>query len=483
PEEALEILRRANPFPAVVGRVCPAPCENSCLRRTLGGSVSIRAVERFLGDFAIAHNLAPPAPTRRKERMAVVGAGPAGLAAAYALGLEGYAVTVFEEKPKAGGLLRYGIPPFRLPRAVLDAELDLAFRNLPVEFRFHTRVTQLPDEYSAVILAAGKNVSADTRVPGSTPEMAGLRMLEAIGRGEEPRLSGTVAVIGGGSTAFDCARAALRLGARPTIYYRRSRGEMPAFAHDLQEAQEEGIPIVENAAPTRIEGHRFLFARTRSAGRQAPVEVLKGTEFLVKPDHILFATGETQEVLFHNLQKKGAALPVDDSFATSTQGVFAAGDFTSAAPGTVSGAILQGRLAAAAARAALSPRVLSHARGASEEVVRLENLNLNYFDERRRVDTPRLEAETRVTDFAEVDAGLDEGGVTHEARRCMSCGTCVFCFNCRNYCADGAVMLDADTQRFSIDLDHCKGCLVCVAECPRYCMGSRYAAAGTADRK
>ncbi|MBI4564618.1 MAG: FAD-dependent oxidoreductase [Planctomycetes bacterium] len=490
--EAIDVLRLANPFPAVVGRVCPAPCETSCLRATIGGSVSLRAIERFLGDAAIARALAPAPRAARDGRVAVVGAGPAGLSAAYFLGMEGWSVTVFEEKEKAGGLLRYGIPPFRLPRDVLDAELALVFRLLPVEFRFGARVTDLEreriDAYDAVVLAAGKNAAADPRVPGAAPGMSGLGLLEAIGRGERPALSGRIAVIGGGSTAFDGARVARRLGAEPTIYYRRPRAQMPAFAHDLLEAEEEGVPIVDNVTPLRVRPGAVTFARTRSADRRSPVEIVPDSEHVEEADRVLFATGEIQETLFPDLQP-GGAMPVDASFATSAPRYFAAGDFTSAAPGTVSGAIRQGRLAAASVHAILTgapplaSRLLSHERGASEEVVRLEDLNLHYFEERPRAASRRRPARLRIADFAEADTGLAERAVAREAERCMSCGTCVFCFNCRTYCADGAVRFDESEQRFSIDLDYCKGCLVCVSECPRHCMGSRYAEAGTADGK
>ncbi|MBI4243937.1 MAG: FAD-dependent oxidoreductase [Planctomycetes bacterium] len=489
-EEALKILRLANPLPASTGRVCPAPCESSCLRKSLGGSVSIKQIERFLGDFAIENRIFCLSKGPHRGRIAIIGAGPAGISAAYFLAIKGYFVTVFEEKKKAGGLLRYGIPSFRLPKRILDRELEIVFKQLPVEFIYEKRITKdyekLLRQFDSVIITCGKSISQIPDIPGAGEKMSGLTFLEQINNGDSQPLSGSVAVIGGGSTAFDCARSALRLGCDSTIYYRRSKKEMPAFEHDITEGLEEGIQIVENVIPIQIDkngDYKITFAKTTSKDRKSAVKIIPNSEFAVTTDHILFATGEKQEHLFNKVQKETGGIDVSQTYRTSDPKLFAAGDVTVMAPGTVAGAILQGRLTATSVHNYLNkttephPAKIPHLRGAKDDGTTIEKINLNYFQELRRSAQKATDIKSRLKNFDEISSTLNENSVAWEVKRCFSCGTCVYCSNCMNYCPDNAISFDSSKKRFSVNLDYCKGCLICVKECPRHCMGSKYAAA------
>lgn len=489
-QEALEVLRLANPFPAITGRVCPAPCEKSCLRGHFGGNVSVKEIERFLGDFGIRNEVYCTTKNKRKEKVAIIGAGPAGLSAAYFLGMLGYRVIVFNDKQEPGGMLRYGIPSFRLPRDILKSEIEIVFKKLSVEFVNGLKITSesssgtvtvpLLAEFHAVVVATGKSMSLIPSIKGVDSSMSGLHFLERVNSGNPPSYSGSVIVIGGGSTAFDCARTAIRLGCRASIHYRRSKNEMPAFEHDIIEALEEGVEIIENVVPLRIEkkqAYEITFARTLSQGRSSEVKVLEETDFVEEANHVLFATGETQEAVLSNVQKNGAAIEVGDELQTYVTGIFAAGDVLRKAPGTVSGAILQGRIAANSVHKFLSKsggngqRMISHARGALPDVVALEDLNKNFIESDAGISPPRLFALRRIASFEEVNTGFDEEQIRNESKRCLSCGTCVFCENCMNYCPDGAISHDRKNSRLVVNTDYCKGCMVCIAECPRSCMG------------
>lgn len=426
--EAVELLRTTNPFPAVCGRVCPHPCERACLRDRHGGPISVARVERFLGDWAIEHDVPVDAEPPNGRRVAIVGAGPAGLSAAFQLGRRGFDVTVFDENPKPGGLLRYGIPEFRLPKRVLDAELRV-FDSLPVRFECGTRVDlrDLP-RFERVILAIGRYRGRDLGVPGEERAIQGIEFLRK-GADVGPR----VAVIGGGSTAFDCARTLKRLGKDPVILYRRSEKEMPAFAHDVEEAFEEGIELRTMTVPVEILPHAIRCARTAPGAKPIP-----GSEFLLRVDAVIKAVGEVVD----------GELP---------EGVPACGDCAGGA-GTVSDAIGRGR--AMAVEIAARPPVAT-----------AESLNPAWIPSRPRPTFPRVSATARVLGFTEVNPDVPADLVIGEAKRCLSCGTCSFCHTCMNLCPDGAIRFTG--SEYEIDYAWCKGCLICVQECPRGAMTAR----------
>ena len=348
-EQAFELfwkrLAERNPFPAVCGRVCPHPCEDACNRKGKDGSVSINAVERFVGDFGIAHKLKLSRlnDEKRSEKVAVVGAGPAGLSCAYQLARQGYQVTIFEGFPKPGGMLRYGIPTYRLPREVLDAEIQRIL-DLGVELKCSCIVgkdvslEQLRKDYQAVFVGIGAQKGIKLKVPGEdAPNVfSGTDFLNAVNRGEPPVIGGKVIVVGGGDTAIDAARVSKRLGAEVTLLYRRTRSEMPAVKSEIEGALEEGVHIEFLAAPVEIlqqDGRavgmrciRMQLGEPDSSGRPRPVPQ-PGSEFEVEASSIIAAISQEPEFTgLENLHSGKDWIKTDDWGATPTEGVFAGGD-------------------------------------------------------------------------------------------------------------------------------------------------------------
>ncbi|HSP06619.1 MAG TPA: FAD-dependent oxidoreductase, partial [Acidobacteriota bacterium] len=312
-EEAARGILKHNPFPATLGRVCPHPCESPCNRKEMGGPIAIQSAERFLGDYALDHELMPELPEATQPHVTVVGAGPAGLAAAYFLRLLGHPVTIAEADSKPGGLLWTGIPPYRLPREVLEKELN-RFQKMGIQYRFGVRVgqdvpvQQLLTQSGAVVLAIGQTQTRALGIPGEEhPQVIdGIRLLHRIHEGRPPEIGDRTIVVGGGNTALDCARSLLRMGKDVTILYRRSRAEMPAFAEEVEEAIQEGIRIEFLAAPVRVitEGEtltaieciRMKLVESDSGGRPRPVPV-PGTEFFVPADTVVKALGEILDMV------------------------------------------------------------------------------------------------------------------------------------------------------------------------------------------
>ena len=366
-EQAFEVfwkrLAERNPFPAVCGRVCPHPCEDACNRKAKEGPIAINAVERFIGDFGIAKNLklSRLSEEKRSEKVAVVGAGPAGLSCAYHLVRRGYQVTIFEAVPKPGGMLRYGIPTYRLPREVLDAEIQRIV-DLGAELKCNFVVgkdmslEQLRQEYQAVFVGIGAQKGIKLRVPGEdAPNVfSGTDFLNAVNRGEPPVIGDKVIVIGGGDTAIDAARVSKRLGADVTLLYRRTRAEMPAVKSEIEGALEEGVRIEFLAAPVEIlqrDGRavamrciRMQLGEPDSSGRPRPVPQ-PGSEFEVEASSIIAAISQEPEFSgMENLRSGKDWIKTNDWGATQTEGVFAGGDDTNL--GLVTIAIAQGRYAA-----------------------------------------------------------------------------------------------------------------------------------------
>jgi len=521
-DKAWEAATLENPFPSIMGRVCFHPCMDGCSRKELGGAINIHALERTLGD-AMGDKLPASKPffPPTGKRVAVVGSGPAGLACAYHLARLGHDVTVFEKEKKAGGILRYGIPAYRLPRDVLDRELErlaamgIKF-NLGKAIPDATHMQTLCQDYDAVFLAIGAHKS---RLPGIVGEktkgvIAGLSFLREINSGRKLDIGKRVLVIGGGNTAVDAARTALRLGRDVTILYRRSRAEMPAFPEDVVEAEREGVKLETLVTPLEVVGLggqisglrcvRVELGAPDDTGRLSPVPV-EGSSFMIEGETIITAIGEDIDtsIIPSAFHVDGGAIRTGVGGRTEWHNVFAGGDFTFT-PRTVVDSLASGKASAIAidcelkgekeAKATLDrcriagegPVLISRyieLRGlgpvrhsATEElisqdrVVGFENINRAYFTEQEAAITPLVDTRGRLGEdpFAEIAGGLADEERARELSRCFHCGRCTACDNCFIYCPDVAVSKVG--EGFSIDMDYCKGCGVCSEECPRQAM-------------
>lgn len=482
--EAARWWRARNPIPATLGRVCPHPCEAPCNREKLGGAIAVHMVERFLGD--LEGDVLPRPDPLTGKKVAVVGSGPAGLAAAYNLRLKGHEVAIFDDKPQAGGYLRTGIPPYRLPRPVLDREIGMV-ASLGVTFHQGVRVGRdvsfesLREQFDAVVLALGFHKSRSLGIPGEKhPNIYnGVALLEQLLEGQRPALPDTMVVIGGGNTAMDVARSLLRLGIQPNVVYRRSREEMPAIASEVEEAFQEGVQFTFLASPVRVETEgdritglwcqRMQLGEADASGRRKPIPI-PNSEFFISCGGVVTALGEELDL---------AGFPegvgkADARQASTITGVFLAGDMVDGA-GTVTAAVGSGiRVAAVVHRfllredqgeRALSVQELWQRSVKVERVVQWNDLNHFYLSSAPRPPVTILPLSERLSSFGEVVKGWDMATAVGEARRCLACGTCNQCANCFYFCPDVAVhRVDG---KFVIDGEHCKGCGICVQECPR----------------
>jgi 2-oxoacid:acceptor oxidoreductase delta subunit (pyruvate/2-ketoisovalerate family) len=477
-----------NPLPAVCGRVCYHPCEAACNRAGLDDRIAVHAIERAVAAEAhaatLALDLVDTSARRDRARVAVVGSGPAGLSCAYQVARRGHGATVFEAADEPGGMLRYGIPEYRLPRQVLAGEIDL-LRRAGVEFRTDARLGSTLDweelgRYDAVFLAVGTQRSKVSGVPGE--QLKGVRpaldMLREVNAGIEVPIAGRVVVIGGGNTALDAARVALRKGARATIVYRRSRAEMPAHPDEVAQAEAEGVQFIFQAAPVRFQGwrgsltsvhcQRMRMGEPDASGRRRP-EPIPGDTMTLACTHALTAIGEEldREAFADAAEIANGRLLADRWGRTGKTTLFAGGDAATGA-GTVVEAIGSGRRAAEAIDGWLTRREMP-IDGETAERVTLEHLNLFYFGTARRAPLPMLHRSYATAGFQEVATGLSWDAAMAEAARCLSCGECTECGNCVTFCPDTAVSVAAGGG-YAIDYTHCKGCGICVAECPRGAM-------------
>ncbi|MBO0845480.1 MAG: NAD(P)-binding protein [Nocardioides sp.] len=473
-ERAWRAIMEVNPFPAVMGRICYHPCETGCNRGQLDEAVGINSVERFLGDEAIraGWRMQVDRPSSGR-RVVVVGAGPSGLSAAYHLVRLGHAVTLLDSAPRPGGMMRYGIPAYRLPREVLDAEIQRIL-DLGVDLRTDTTVTDLDqtlreDGYDAAFLAVGAPLGHRAHLPaGSAAKIVdAVTMLHGLEEGERPLLGRRVAVYGGGNTAMDAARTAKRLGAEDAlVVYRRTRERMPAHESEVREAEEEGVRFTWLSTITQVQEGMLTLERMELDETGFPQPTGETEE--LPADAVVLALGQDTDLAFlgraEGVEVEDGVVVVDDSQMTGRPGVFAGGD-VAPGPRSATVAIGQGRRAATSIDAWL--------RGAiPERVVELPladfaALNTWYYTDAPRSHRPVLEAARRASTFDEVVQGLNRDTALYEARRCMSCGNCISCDNCFGVCPDNAVIKvdDADAP-YLIDLDFCKGCGLCAAECP-----------------
>ncbi|HXV56975.1 MAG TPA: NAD(P)-binding protein [Gaiellaceae bacterium] len=473
-ERAWRQLMEDNPFPAVMGRVCYHPCETACNRGQLDEAVGINSVERFLGDEGIRNGwTVEPAAPPSGRRVLVVGAGPSGLSAAYHLTRLGHAVTVRDAGPAAGGMMRFGIPRYRLPRDVLDAEIE-RIADLGVEIELNATVTNVLEAmaeggFDAVFLAVGAHIGKRAYIPAGSAAhvLDAVSMLRSLEGEERPRLGRRVVVYGGGNTAVDAARTAKRLGAEEAIIvYRRTRERMPAHDLEVEEAEAEGVLVKWLSTIKRADGGRVVLERMEldEDGFPQPTGQLEE----LGADSLVLALGQETDLSLLDgvpgLEIEEGVVKVGPDLMTGHPGIFAGGDMVPAER-TVTVAVGHGKKAARHIDAWL--RGAEYRPPPKHELAGFELLNTWYYSDAPRTVQPQLEPARRQSTFEEVVGGLDESNALFEARRCLSCGNCFSCDNCYGVCPDNAVIkLGEPGERYAIDYDFCKGCGICVAECP-----------------
>ena len=495
-----------NPFPAVMGRVCYRPCETACNRAQLDTAVGINSVERFLGDQAVAQGwqLYPGGTTPRTPRCApgnetpvaaaltreagrgggrevlVVGAGPSGLAAAYHLTRLGHAVTVRDAGSQPGGMMRYGIPRYRLARDILDAEIDRILA-LGVTLELNTTVTGILDVlteqagghaapgegFDAAFIAVGAHIGKRAYIPAgdSAKIMDAVALLHRVEDGTAPMLGRRVAVYGGGNTAMDAARTARRLGAaEAVVVYRRTRDRMPAHDIEVTEALEEGVTMRWLSTVAHAEAGSLTIEKMRLDDSGFPQPTGEFEE--LSADCLVLALGQDADLAVLDgvpvVTFSGGTVDVGPDLMTGHPGIFAGGDMVPAER-TVTVAVGHGKQAARAIDAWL--RQASAEAPPRRALAGYDSLNPWYYADAPAAVRPKLDAARRAGTFDEVTGGLNGSTALFEARRCLSCGNCFGCDNCYGSCPDNAIV-KLDAGHYVIDYDYCKGCGICAAECP-----------------
>ncbi|MHB1248895.1 MAG: NAD(P)-binding protein [Polaromonas sp.] len=472
-QQAWRVLVEDNPFPAIMGRVCYHTCEGACNRGRLDAPVGINSVEHFLGDQAIAKGwkLAPAAAASGKKVL-VVGAGPSGLAAAYHLARMGHQVTVHEAGPLPGGMMRFGIPQYRLPRQVLDAEVQRIV-DLGVRIHYNTKVANVLESkaqggFDAVFLAVGAHIAKRAFIPAgdSARVLDAVAVLRSMEGEDKPMLGRRVVVYGGGNTAIDVARTARRLGATESIIvYRRTREKMPAHDSEVEEALQEGV-LIKWLSTIRQAGESSITVEKMALDDKGFPQPTGEFETL-EADSVVLALGQDVDLSLiegvPGLAVKDGVVRVDANMMTGHAGIFAGGDMVPAER-NVTVAIGHGKKAARNIDAWLRGSV--YAPPAKSELADFEMLNPWYYSDAPKTVRPILDIIRRQSTFEEVQGGLDESNALFEARRCLSCGNCFECDNCYGVCPDNAVIKHGPGKGFDFNYDYCKGCGICVSECP-----------------
>ncbi|MDH5375424.1 MAG: FAD-dependent oxidoreductase [Candidatus Bathyarchaeota archaeon] len=508
-KEALEVIRRHIPLPAVCGRVCFSPCEEACTRKEIDEALSIRALKRLVTDYELkmGKNEKPnPIPRKYNEKIAIIGSGPAGLAAAYELVRMGYPVTVFEKASKPGGMLRECIPEYRLPKEVLDIEIQ-SILDLGVKIKTNTTLGKditianlFNQGYKAVFIAIGAQKCSSLNVEGENLDgvLHSLEFLRDVNSGKHAELRDRVAVIGGGNVAVDAARTAKRLGpSEVTIIYRRSEKEMPAHPREVEEAKLEGVNFLFLASPKRfigkngkvvsIECIRMSLGPPDETGRRRPIPI-EGSEFTAPVDTVILAIGETPDTSFLpkkiEVTQRNAVIVDPVTLETRIPGVFAGGDAVTG-PASVIEAIAAGKKAAVS--------IDRHLRGLDSKAGREEKISETTWvtsgkllQKKSKQPVPCLAPPQRVGSFKEVELGFTVETGIKETHRCFFCGPCaqclemedfcesddvlvdedrcIACVNCEKVCQYGAIKVEKSVAK--VDSALCKGCGTCLVECP-----------------
>jgi NADPH-dependent glutamate synthase beta subunit-like oxidoreductase len=472
-EAAWRQLVADNPFPAIHGRVCYHPCESVCNRASLDSAVSIHSVERFLGDLALERGWMFHAPALRSgRRVLVVGGGPSGLSAAYHLARLGHEVEIRDAGELAGGMMRYGIPAYRLPRDVLAGEVD-RIEAMGVRVTLGHRVEDVAAEreegrFDAVFVAVGAHLSKRVDIPArdAGPIIDAVSFLRSVASGEQPVIGRRVAVYGGGNTAMDAARTARRMGAEPLIVYRRTREQMPAHEEEAEDAEREGVEI------------HWLRTISTFEGPELQVEVMEldetgypqptGRYETLAADTVILALGQKSETEFLRdvpgvEVARDGTVQVSPTMETACPGLFAGGDMVPSEM-TVTVGVGHGKKAARNIDAWL--RAADSAVAPKHELASFDRLHLWYFGDNARREQPELAIEERLSDFGEVVGGLTSEEAVYEAGRCLSCGNCFECDGCLGACPEDAVIKLGPGHRYRFDYNRCTGCGVCFEQCP-----------------
>jgi NADPH-dependent glutamate synthase beta subunit-like oxidoreductase len=507
-QDAIETILIENPFPAVCGRVCFHPCETACNRAGFDDPVAIHALERFIGDIAIRDDLTlklKKFPVNGKT-VCIVGAGPSGLAAGYFLSQLGYSCDIYEARSEPGGILRWGIPRYRLPDAVVKSEIE-RIKKAGVKIICNTPMTQnllqdVKDRYHAIFIGCGHGRSLKMNIPGETMAFDGLEFLNRLRNGKAVSPNGTAAVIGGGNTAIDVARSLVRLGATTTLVYRRRKQDMPAFKDEVEMADKEGVRIMELYSPLEINEDNGEYVLSLQRMKTSGMETDRGqarvipdgqTTHHLRVQKIIVAIGaEPSSPWQLPLHKNAETLYLSHcTFTASDPPLLFGGDLTNTIK-SVTDAVASGKQAAMAldiffkqGRHAITERLNSCLVGngpalslecytggnrlaRNSHIVSHDNINLDYFSQTFRVESKSIAIDKRMNSFDEIEATFTINQVMEETRRCFNCGICNACDNCRIFCPEIAVILKGSERK--INLDYCKGCGICVFECPRSAM-------------
>jgi 2-oxoacid:acceptor oxidoreductase delta subunit (pyruvate/2-ketoisovalerate family) len=472
-EGAWRQLMEDNPFPAVMGRVCYHPCESACNRAQLDEAVGINSVERFLGDQAIEEGwtVDPPA-TSTGKRVLVIGAGPSGLSAAYQLRRMGHEVVIRDAGPKPGGMMRFGIPKYRLPREVLDAEVQRIL-DMGVRLELNTKVDDVlaaKGDFDAVFLAVGAHIGKRAYIPAGSAShiLDAVSLLRSMEGEEKPLLGRRVVVYGGGNTAMDAARTARRLGAaEAVVVYRRTRERMPAHDFEVEEALEEGVLMKWLSTIKQVDEGKIVVERMEldETGFPQPTGELEELE----ADSVVLALGQDVDLSLLDgvpgIEVDDGVVQVGPDMMTGCEGVFAGGDMVPAER-TVTVGIGHGKKAARYIDGWL--RGVPYVPQPKKPLAEFNRLTTWYYSDAEKTVQPMLEEARRASTFDEVVGGLDQTNALFEARRCLSCGNCFACDNCYGVCPDNAVIKlePGGAYQYEYDLDYCKGCGICAEECP-----------------
>jgi NADPH-dependent glutamate synthase beta subunit-like oxidoreductase len=471
--EAWETILKDNPLPAVHGRVCYHPCETNCNRNQLDGTVSIHAVERFLGDMAIEQGWVPsPVSEATGKRVLVIGAGPSGLSCAHHLRLLGHEVEIRDAGPVAGGMMHFGIPAYRMPRNILDAEIR-RIEQMGVKITLNHKVEDVLAEkeegrFDAVFVAVGAHLSKKTEIPGrdATKIFDAVSFLRDVEAGAPPKLGRRVAVYGGGNTAMDAARVAKRLGYEPMIIYRRDRDHMPAHSFEADEAIEEGVKIHWLRTIKSIDEANFTVEVMEIDENGKPRAT--GEFETIEANDLILALGQDTDTEFLKRvpgveTKWDGVVEVAPNMMTGHEGLFAGGDMVPS-DRTVTIAVGHGKKAARNIDAWL--RAETYTKPPKGELADFDRLHLWFYTEAEQRPQGHLEMQQRKTSFDEVVGGLSNAEAVFEAKRCLSCGNCFECDGCYGACPEDAIVKLGPGKRYRYDYDLCTGCAICFEQCP-----------------